>query len=41
VITAYDDAKNRLGAYRNGANDYINKPIDFDKLKEKLFKLVK
>ncbi len=39
VITAYDDAKNRLAAYRNGANDYINKPIDFVKLKEKIVRL--
>lgn len=38
VITAYDDAKNRMAAYRNGADDYINKPIDFGKLKEKLGK---
>ena len=38
VITAYDDAKNRMAAYRNGADDYINKPIDFVKLKEKLMK---
>ncbi len=36
VITAYDDAKNRMAAYRNGADDYINKPIDFIKLKQKL-----
>ena len=41
VITAYDDAKNRMSAYRYGADDYINKPIDFDKLKEKLLKLAK
>lgn len=39
VITAYDDAKNRMAAYRNGADDYINKPIDFPRLKEKLSKL--
>jgi CheY-like chemotaxis protein len=39
VITAYDDAKNRMAAYRNGADDYINKPIDFDRLKEKLLKI--
>ena len=38
VITAYDDAKNRMAAYRSGADDYINKPIDFVKLKEKLVK---
>ena len=41
VITAYDDAKNRMAAYRYGADDYINKPIDFVKLKEKLLKLAK
>jgi CheY-like chemotaxis protein len=38
VITAYDDAKNRMAAYRNGADDYINKPIDFDQLQQKLVK---
>ena len=41
VITAYDDAKNRMAAYRYGADDYINKPIDFPKLKEKLLKFDK
>jgi len=41
VITAYDDARNRMSAYRYGADDYINKPIDFDKLKEKLLRLAK
>jgi DNA-binding NtrC family response regulator len=41
VITAYDDAKNRMTAYRYGANDYINKPIDFEKLKDKIFRLSK
>jgi DNA-binding NtrC family response regulator len=41
VITAYDDAKNRMTAYRYGANDYINKPIDFEKLKDKILRLSK
>jgi CheY-like chemotaxis protein len=41
VITAYDDAKNRMSAYRYGADDYINKPIDFPKLKDKLLKFGK
>jgi DNA-binding NtrC family response regulator len=41
VITAYDDAKNRMTAYRYGANDYINKPIDFEKLKDKIFRFSK
>jgi DNA-binding NtrC family response regulator len=41
VITAYDDAKNRMTAYRYGANDYINKPIDFEKLKVKILRLSK
>ena len=41
IITAYDDAKNRMAAYRYGANDYINKPIDFVKLKEKVLRLTK
>lgn len=41
IITAYDDAKNRMAAYRYGANDYINKPIDFDKLKDKILRLAK
>jgi DNA-binding NtrC family response regulator len=41
VITAYDDAKNRMTAYRYGANDYINKPIDFEKLKDKILRFSK
>jgi CheY-like chemotaxis protein len=41
VITAYDDAKNRMAAYRYGADDYINKPINFVSLKEKLLKFAK
>jgi len=41
IITAYDDAKNRMAAYRHGADDYINKPIDFVKLKEKIIRLAK
>lgn len=41
VITAYDDAKNRMAAYRGGADDYINKPINFEMLKQKLLAMKK
>lgn len=37
VITAYDDEFNYLIAKKYGADEYITKPIQFDKLKEKIF----
>ncbi|MBD6620497.1 response regulator [Komarekiella sp. 'clone 1'] len=39
IITAYDDEHNYLTAKKYGADDYITKPIEFDKLKEKILKL--
>lgn len=36
MITAYGDKENYEQAMRLGANDLLNKPIDFDVLKEKL-----
>ena len=37
IITAYDDENNYLIAKKYGADEYITKPIQFDKLKEKIF----
>ncbi|NMG09448.1 response regulator [Brasilonema sp. UFV-L1] len=37
IITAYDDESNYLIAKEYGADEYITKPIQFDKLKEKIF----
>jgi CheY-like chemotaxis protein len=39
IITAYDDETNYLTAKNLGADDYITKPIEFNKLKEKIFSL--
>lgn len=36
MITAYGDKENYQQAMALGANDFLNKPIDFDTLKEKL-----
>lgn len=36
MITAYGDEKNYQTAVDYGADDYINKPIDFSQLKNKL-----
>lgn len=40
VITAYGDMRNREKAASLGCDDFIRKPIDFDTLKETLFKYV-
>jgi CheY-like chemotaxis protein len=37
IITAYDDEYNYLIAKKYGADEYITKPIEFDKLKQKIF----
>jgi len=37
MITAYGDEKNHQLAKQYGCDDYINKPIDFDELKRKIF----
>ncbi|WP_193195323.1 response regulator [Nostoc sp. MG11] len=39
IITAYNDEHNYMTAKKYGADDYITKPIEFDKLKEKILKL--
>jgi YesN/AraC family two-component response regulator len=36
MITAYGDEENFRKAMEYGADDYINKPVEFDKLKEKI-----
>ena len=36
MITAYGDDHNRTTAEKLGANDFLTKPLDFSKLKEKL-----
>jgi two-component system, chemotaxis family, chemotaxis protein CheY len=40
MITAYGDKENYEQAMRLGANDFLNKPIDFNSLKEKLSTLI-
>jgi DNA-binding NtrC family response regulator len=39
MITAYGDEENYRLAMEYGANDYINKPVEFDRLKEKILNL--
>jgi two-component system chemotaxis response regulator CheY len=36
MITAYGDEENHQQAIKNGANDFLTKPLDFNLLKEKL-----
>ena len=36
IISAYGDEQRRQAAQQYGATDFLNKPIDFDLLKEKL-----
>lgn len=36
MITAYGDAENRDKAERFGANDFLQKPLDFNMLKDKI-----
>lgn len=40
MITAYGDKENYEQAMALGANDFLNKPIDFNALKEKLTNLL-
>lgn len=37
MITAYGDERNYRTALEYGADDYINKPVNFEQLKEKVF----
>jgi CheY-like chemotaxis protein len=39
TITAYGDEQTYQTAIKYGADDYINKPIDFDVLKQKILEL--
>jgi two-component system, chemotaxis family, chemotaxis protein CheY len=39
MITAYGDKENYEQAQQLGANDFLNKPLDFKSLKEKLTQL--
>lgn len=39
MITAYGDPQKRADALRLGANDYLDKPLDFNALKQKLTQL--
>ena len=39
IITAYGDDENYQLAIKYGADGYLNKPIDFKQLKEKIFNL--
>jgi len=36
MITAYGDEENHTQAMKNGANDFLTKPLDFNLLKDKL-----
>lgn len=40
IITAYEDENNYQTAQKYGADDYIQKPIQFKKLKETILNLV-
>lgn len=40
MITAYGDKENHADAIRLGADDLLNKPLDFKMLKEKLIHLL-
>jgi two-component system chemotaxis response regulator CheY len=39
MITAYGDEETKNKALSLGADDFLNKPLDFSDLKERLFKL--
>ena len=40
MLTAYSNDQNQQLAENYGADDYLTKPIDFKKLKDKIFSLV-
>ena len=40
MITAYGDKENYEQAMKLGADDFLNKPLDFNSLKEKLISLL-
>jgi CheY-like chemotaxis protein len=39
MMTAYGDEENNRKASEYGADDYLNKPVEFENLKEKIFSL--
>lgn len=41
MITAYDDKEKFETAMQLGAEEYLTKPIDFDKLKKEIFSIIK
>ena len=41
MITAYGDEKNYQNAISTGADDFLSKPVDFSKLKEKVMGFLK
>ncbi len=40
MVTAYGDDKNFEDAKKRGADDFVTKPVDFDLLKERMYKLI-
>jgi CheY-like chemotaxis protein len=41
MITAYDDKENYENAIKYGAEEYLTKPIDFERLKKDIFSIIK
>jgi CheY-like chemotaxis protein len=41
MITAYDDKENYENAIKYGAEEYLTKPIDFERLKSDIFSIIK
>ncbi len=41
MITAYDDKENYEQAIKYGAEEYLTKPIDFERLKTDIFSIIK
>jgi CheY-like chemotaxis protein len=41
MITAYDDKENYEKAIQYGAEEYLTKPIDFERLKTDIFSIIK
>lgn len=39
MMTAYGDSDNHRKAEEYGADDYLNKPVEFERLKQKIFEL--
>ncbi len=39
MVTAYHDSKNYQTAIEYGSDDYLTKPVDFNSLKDKVFKI--